>query len=97
MEITEKDIKHLASLSRLEFSDDEIEKFSSEFASIIDYVNQLQKVDTTNVEDKTPVREFEELRDDVVKPSLPNEKIIENAPIVFINMFSDYYLICKVS
>lgn len=80
MEITEKDIKHLASLSRLEFSDDEIEKFSSEFASIIDYVNQLQKVDTTNVVDKTPVREFEELRDDVVKSSLPNEKIIENAP-----------------
>ena len=24
-------------------------------------------------------------------------KIIENAPIVFINMFFDYYLICKVS
>ena len=60
MEITEKDIKHLASLSRLEFSDDEIEKFSSEFASIIDYVNQLQRVDTTNVADKTPIREFEE-------------------------------------
>lgn len=80
MEITEKDIKHLASLSRLEFSDDEIQKFSGEFASIIDYVNQLQKVDTSNVVDKTTIREFDELRDDIINPSLPNEKIIENAP-----------------
>ncbi len=80
MEITEKDIKHLASLSRLEFNDDEIEKFSSEFSSIIDYVNQLQKVDTSNITDKTPIREFDELRDDNIKSSLPNEKIVENAP-----------------
>lgn len=80
MEITEKEIKRLASLSRLGFDENEIEKFSSEFASIIDYVNQLQKVDTTNIVDKTPIREFQELREDVVKPSLPTDKIIENAP-----------------
>lgn len=80
MEITEKEIKHLASLSRLEFSEDEIEQFSTEFALIIEYVNQLQNVDTSNIVDKTTVREFQELREDVIKPSLSNEEIIENAP-----------------
>lgn len=80
MDITETDIKRLASLSRLQFSDEESEKFLGEFNSIIEYVNQLQKVDTSNIVDKTEIRDFDELREDDVKPSLPNEEIIENAP-----------------
>ena len=64
MEITEKEIKHLASLSRLEFSEEELSKFSADFSAIVNYVNQLQKVDTSNVNDNTTVREFEELRVD---------------------------------
>lgn len=80
MEITEKEIKHLASLSRLEFSEEELSKFSADFSAIVNYVNQLQKVDTSNVIDNTTVREFEELRVDEIKESLPNEKIVGNAP-----------------
>lgn len=80
MEITENEIKHLASLSRLEFSEEEMFKFSADFSAIINYVNQLQKVDTTNVKDNTTIREFDELRVDEVKESLSNEKIVGNAP-----------------
>ena len=79
MEITENELKHLANLSRLEFSDDELAKFSSDFSEIVNYVNQLQKVDTSQVVDETIVRDFEELRVDEVKDSFSNEDITDNA------------------
>lgn len=80
MEITEKEIKHLASLSRLNFTDEELAKFSVDFKAILDYVNELQKVDTSNVKDNTIIREYCELREDEAKPSLSNEEIVGNAP-----------------
>ncbi len=80
MEITEKEIKHLASLSRLQFNDEEMTKIANDMSSIVNYVDQLQKVDTSNVKDNTTIREFEELREDVVKDSLSNDEIVGNAP-----------------
>ena len=80
MEITENEIKRLASLSRLQFNDDEMQKIAEDMSSIVSYVNELQRIDTTSIQDNTTIREFCELRDDEVKESLPNEAIIGNAP-----------------
>ncbi len=80
MKVTEKEIKHLASLSRLEFNEDEISNFIVDLNSIIEYVDQLQKIDTSNIVDNTTIKNFEELRDDEVKESLPNNEIVGNAP-----------------
>ncbi len=80
MEITENEIKHLATLSRLNFSEEELGKFSADFTAILNYVNELQKVDTSQVKDNTIIREFDELREDEVKPSLSNDDVIGNAP-----------------
>ncbi len=80
--ITEKEIKSLARLSKLEFSDDEIEKFAAEFEEIIafaDRINAEVAGDTETIRevaDRTV--EWENLREDEVKESLPNEKITSN-------------------
>lgn len=79
MEITIDEIKHLASLSRLEFKDSELEKFKNEFQAIIDYVNQLQSVDTTKAVDQTEKHFISDLREDVVGQSLSNEEVLKNA------------------
>ena len=55
MKITEDTIKHGATLSRLEFSDDEIGKFTEQMSSIINMANQLQEVDTEGVEETVQV------------------------------------------
>ena len=47
--ITTEDIKHIAKLSKLEFSENEIENFKEELGQIVEYVNTLSKIDTSSV------------------------------------------------
>jgi aspartyl-tRNA(Asn)/glutamyl-tRNA(Gln) amidotransferase subunit C len=78
--ITKKDVLHIAKLSKLEFSDEEIEKFTTEMSTIVEYVNTLQGVDTSDVEYQTTVLPLNDLRADEVEPSLSQEDAIKNAP-----------------
>ncbi|MFA5109405.1 MAG: Asp-tRNA(Asn)/Glu-tRNA(Gln) amidotransferase subunit GatC [Patescibacteria group bacterium] len=50
MAITREEIKHIAELSRLELSEEEINKFSGQLDSILKYVGQLNEVETKKVE-----------------------------------------------
>ena len=64
-------VKHVASLVRLGISEEEAQKFSGQFSSIIDYFNMLNEVDTENVIPASDIANAENvLRDDVVKPSM---------------------------
>lgn len=44
------DVRHIAKLCRLNVSDEEVEKFSTELSSILRFVEKLQEVDTKQVE-----------------------------------------------
>lgn len=50
MRITRDDVRHLASLSRLHFSEAEEQSMVGDLSRILDYVDQLQAVDTDGVE-----------------------------------------------
>ena len=50
MEFTQQDIEKLASLARIELSDEEKKRFGGQIASIVHYVDQIQEVDTSDVE-----------------------------------------------
>lgn len=82
MSVTQKEIKTLARLSRLEFSDEEIEKFAPEFEEIIDFANRINEQvagDTDTIREVvTRTVKWEDLREDEVVESLPNEKITSN-------------------
>lgn len=82
MSVTQKEIKTLARLSRLEFTDEEIEKFAPEFEEIIDFANRINEQvsgDTGTIREVvTRTVRWEDLREDEVKESLPNEKITSN-------------------
>ncbi len=45
--ISEKDIKYIASLARLDLSDEEIKKMTTDMSSVLDYVEELNSVDTS--------------------------------------------------
>lgn len=79
--VSKEDVKHIAELSKLEFSDEEIEYFTEEFAKIIEYVGQLKEIDTEGVEPTYNISsKAQPLREDVVRESLPKEEVLKNAP-----------------
>lgn len=82
MSVTQKEIKTLARLSRLEFSDEEIEKFAPEFEEIIEFANAINvqvEGDADSIREVvTRTVKWEDLREDEVKESMPCEKITSN-------------------
>ena len=82
MSVTQKEIKTLARLSRLEFSDEEIEKSAPEFEEIIEFANAINvqvEGDADSIREVvTRTVKWEDLREDEVKESMPCEKITSN-------------------
>lgn len=69
MALTKKEIEHIALLVRLELTDEEKEKFANQLSSVLDYVGQLQQVDTTSIEYGYQVEGLENVMDeDTVQP-----------------------------
>lgn len=49
MKFTEKDVEKLARLARISLTKEEKKKFGQQIASILDYVKQIQEVDTAGI------------------------------------------------
>ena len=65
--ISKDDVLHLAQLSNLQLSDDEIASLQTDLANILQYVEQLGELDTTGVEPTYQVTDLENVfREDVV-------------------------------
>lgn len=47
--LSKDDVKHVAKLSRLNLTDDEVARFQSQLSSVIGYIDELSEVDTSNV------------------------------------------------
>jgi aspartyl-tRNA(Asn)/glutamyl-tRNA(Gln) amidotransferase subunit C len=81
MSVTVKDVEHIAQLAKLEFNDAEKETFTHQMNQILEYVEQLNRLDTSNVEPLSHVIELQNvLRDDVTTPSTPTNEALKNAP-----------------
>ena len=81
MSIPRDDVAGVAALARLELTGDEETLYTEQLGKILAYVEQLSEVDTEGVEPTTytvPLRSV--FREDEVKPSLPHEDALRNAP-----------------
>jgi aspartyl-tRNA(Asn)/glutamyl-tRNA(Gln) amidotransferase subunit C len=79
--ITIQEVEHVADLARLEFDEGEKKKLAEQLGRILDYIGQLNELDTTEVESTShviPVKNV--VRPDVVKPSLTRDEALNNAP-----------------
>ena len=82
MGVTTEDVKKIAQLSKLDFKEEEIEKFTHQMNEILDYMQQLNEINTDDVEPLFHVIEpGNVLRDDTVKQSSPRDEILKNAPL----------------
>ena len=50
MEIKKEDIKHIANLSMLNLSDEEIEKYTKDMEQIVNFANKVNEIDTSSTE-----------------------------------------------
>lgn len=79
--LTKKEVEHIAKLSRLHLTSKEIEKFTSQLSSILEYIGELQKIDVKNLE---PIGNISGLlnvaREDEIGQSYSQEEMLKNAP-----------------
>ena len=79
--ITAKEVRHVAKLARLDLPDARIARLTVQLESILGYVAQIQEMDMTGVEPMAhAVPMHNVFREDIVEPSLPLEKVLQNAP-----------------
>ena len=92
--ISKKQVEHMAKLARIELTDQEKEKFTKELSSILDYVEQMNKVDTKNIE---PIKQITGLKDvmredKVGKKEKTKDKLLKQAP----KRKQDYFKVPKI-
>lgn len=81
MALSTEEVVRVAHLARLRLSPDEIEKMRSQLSNILEYIAMLNEVDITDVPPTAQVTDLLNiLRDDEVRPSLPPEDVLANAP-----------------
>jgi aspartyl-tRNA(Asn)/glutamyl-tRNA(Gln) amidotransferase subunit C len=81
MTLTADDVAKVALLGRLRLSPEELQTFTGQLNSIVDFVAQLQELDTREVEPLAHGVEVRNVfREDVLGPALPREKALANAP-----------------
>ncbi|RDI38463.1 Asp-tRNA(Asn)/Glu-tRNA(Gln) amidotransferase subunit GatC [Falsibacillus pallidus] len=79
--ISKEEVKHVAHLARLEFSEQEVEKFAHQLDAIIGFAEQLNELDTDNVKPTSHVLDMKNvLREDKSVKGLPREEVLKNAP-----------------
>jgi aspartyl-tRNA(Asn)/glutamyl-tRNA(Gln) amidotransferase subunit C len=74
-------VRHVATLSRLALSEQQLQRFTHQLESILEYVAKIGQADVSGVEPMAhAVPLANVLREDVVAPALPLDKVLLNAP-----------------
>jgi aspartyl-tRNA(Asn)/glutamyl-tRNA(Gln) amidotransferase subunit C len=79
--VTLRDVEYVAALAHLTFSDEEKRTLTAQLNTILEYMDQLNTVNTEHVEPLTQVVELQNVfRKDVPSPGLTREEALQNAP-----------------
>lgn len=81
MAITEEQVKHVAKLAKLKFSDDELQDFTDQLGKIIDMVELLEEVETAGVPFTSNVVEtVNVMRPDRAQAGMNRDELMRNVP-----------------
>jgi aspartyl-tRNA(Asn)/glutamyl-tRNA(Gln) amidotransferase subunit C len=88
MQVDEKLVRRIAGLARIKIKDSEVAALQGELGAILEFVEQLEEVDTTGVEPMTRVTDMpmRQRKDEVADGGYP-EDIVKNAPLSENNFF----------
>lgn len=78
--MNKEDIRHIADIAQIDFTDEELDKFAPTFDENIKLVNKIKEIDTEGVEEVFQVNGTENnIREDKIGESLSQEEALENA------------------
>lgn len=93
MPVSVEEVERIAKLALLKLSSQEKEKFTKQLNLILEYMQQLNRIDTSNVEPMShPLGLTNVFREDEVQPSLPVDEALKNAP----DKSGNYFRVPKV-
>ncbi|MHA1370051.1 MAG: Asp-tRNA(Asn)/Glu-tRNA(Gln) amidotransferase subunit GatC [Promethearchaeota archaeon] len=79
--INEDTVQHLAELSRIQLTEEEIKEFTKQLSKILEFFSQISELDTENIKPTYHVLDVKNVfREDVFKKSLPQDVALSNAP-----------------
>ncbi len=88
MKISEEEVRHVANLSKLSFSDEETASFATTLSKIVDMMELLNEVDTTGVPITTTMADRKTvLREDIAVAGMDRDLLFKNVP-----QSEDYYI-----
>ena len=91
--ITKEEVKKVAHLSRLELNEDEINNHAEQLEKILEYIKQLEKIDTNDIPCTTRAIEvINVFRKDEKKNFDCTEEILELSP----SRENDYFKVPKI-
>jgi aspartyl-tRNA(Asn)/glutamyl-tRNA(Gln) amidotransferase subunit C len=86
--ITRDDVKHVATLARLEVSEEELDLFTGQLAAVLAHADDVASLDTEGIPPTAHPLPLENvLRADEVRPSLDRAEVLSQAPAVEENRF----------
>ena len=81
MKITKDEVLHVATLARLRVADSDVDRFAGQLGNILNYVETLDRIDTTGVDATAHAVDMANaFRDDTPGDSLDPEAALANAP-----------------
>jgi aspartyl-tRNA(Asn)/glutamyl-tRNA(Gln) amidotransferase subunit C len=81
MSIARAEVENVSRLARLQLSEDELDRMTGQLGEILRYIELLSELDTSDVEPMAHALDVANVfRDDAVRPSLPREAALANAP-----------------
>lgn len=93
MAISKEEVRHIAKLARLEFTEEEEGVLAGDMSRILDYMDMLNELDTSEVEPMTHVLDLEHVvRTDSVEKRISQEDALKNAP----DTDGEYFRVPKV-
>ena len=81
MKITRKEVEHVAHLARLHLDSEELDLMTEQLDMILSYVAKLEELDTEGIDPTTHAFSITNaFREDIVEPSLEQDKALANGP-----------------
>ncbi|ARA92993.1 aspartyl/glutamyl-tRNA(Asn/Gln) amidotransferase subunit C [Rhodothermaceae bacterium RA] len=81
MAVSIEDVRYIAALARLRFTEAEEQRLAEQMTTMLEYVGQLQTLDTTGVPPMSHVLDLVNvMREDVVQTRISREEALRNAP-----------------
>lgn len=88
MSLSKEEVEHIAALARLELTEEEKALYREQLSAILDYAARLQALDTSQIPPTSTVLARRSiLREDIARPGLSTEEVLQNAPEVVQRQF----------